>query len=51
MSETSAVRYLISKGWKVIEDEWLALCGVYDEPVCVETAYELQKMLDSRQAA
>ncbi len=52
MNEASATRYLIAKGWQLIEDGWFALTGMYDEPVCVDTAYELQKMRDQhRQAA
>ena len=52
MNESSATRYLMSKGWKIIEEGWFALKGMYEEPVCIDTAYVLQQMLDdSRQAA
>ena len=46
MTEASAIRYLLSKGWQVVEDGWYSLKGIYEEPVCVDTAYELQKMID-----
>jgi hypothetical protein len=52
MSQNAAVRYLESKGWEVVEEEWFRLQGHYEEPVCVDTAYELQKMMDDcRKAA
>lgn len=43
MTEAAVVRYLVSHGWAVIEDGWCCLMGVCDSPVCVETAYHLQK--------
>lgn len=51
MNEASAIRYLMSKGWKIVEDSWFTLKGMYEEPVCVDTAYELQKMLDQFRTA
>lgn len=46
MTEAAIIRYLASKGWQKIEDEWFTLKGAYESPVCVETAYHLQKNLD-----
>lgn len=52
MNTASAIRYLETKGWELIDQEWFRLKGMYEEPVCVDTAYELQKMLDQyRQVA
>jgi hypothetical protein len=44
MTEAAAIRYLLSTGWQAIEDGWFRLRGMYEQPVCVETAYHLQKM-------
>jgi len=46
MTEAAAVRYLASKGWKMVEDGWFSLTDMYEQPVCVETAYHLQKLMD-----
>lgn len=46
MTEAAIIRYLASKGWQKLEDDWFALAGTYDNPVCVEIAYNLQKNLD-----
>ncbi|MDB5478650.1 MAG: hypothetical protein JWM96_1145 [Alphaproteobacteria bacterium] len=47
MSEAAATRYLLSRGWNLIEDDWFSLQGMYDSPVCIETAFQLQKRLDT----
>jgi hypothetical protein len=46
MSEAAAIRYLTSRGWEMIDEGWFNLTGVYDAPVCVETAYHLQQTLE-----
>lgn len=46
MTEAAAIRYLVSKGWNMMEEGWFSLQGAYDEPVCVETAYHLQRGMD-----
>lgn len=51
MNELSAIRYLVARGWTVVEEDFLSLTGHYEEPVCVDTAYELQKMLEQMRVA
>ena len=51
MTEASAIRYLLNHGWNMIGDNWFCLTNHYESPVCVETAYQLQKMLEQRTAA
>lgn len=46
MTEAAATRYLLSKGWQAYEDGWFFLAGAYDRPVCLETAYHLQRSLE-----
>ena len=50
MSETAAIRYLVTKGWQLIEGEWFSLSGTYDQPVCIDTAFQLQRNLESKYA-
>lgn len=45
MTEAAVIRYLTSKGWKIVEDGWFGLEGVY-ETVCLETAFHLQKRME-----
>jgi hypothetical protein len=47
MTEAAAIRYLISKGWQMVEDGWFSLRNLQEQPVCVETAYHLQKMMEN----
>ena len=51
MSEAAAIRYLVTKGWQLLEDNWFALRGTYDHPVCVDTAYQLQCNLERKSMA
>ena len=46
MTEAAIIRYLASKGWQKLEDDWFSLKGACEQPVCVEMAYHLQKNLD-----
>lgn len=46
MSETVAIRYLVTKGWLMLGDGWFTLHGIYNKPVCVDTAYYLQRNID-----
>lgn len=46
MTEAAAIRYLISKGWLMLDDGWFFLRGVCNEPLCVEGAYHLQQKMD-----
>jgi hypothetical protein len=46
MTEAAAIRYLVSQGWQKLEEGWFSLRGMYEQPVCVETAYHLQKMME-----
>ncbi len=46
MTEAAAIRYLVSQGWQAIDEGWFKLRGQYEQPVCVETAYHLQKMME-----
>ena len=46
MSEAAAVRYLISKGWNLMGDGWFTLRGACEAPVCVETAFHIQKRME-----
>jgi len=50
MSEAAAIRYLVTKGWQLLEGDWFALRGTCDEPVCIDTAYQLQRMMESSMA-
>jgi len=47
MTEAAAIRYLISKGWTMVEEGWFRLQGAYENPVCIETAYHLQRTMES----
>lgn len=47
MTEATAIRYLLNHGWEIVGEKWFRLRNRYDQPVCVETAYQLQKMLES----
>ena len=51
MTEAAIIRYLASKGWQKLEDDWFSLKGVYENPVCVEMAYYLQRNLEKVSAA
>ncbi len=46
MTEAAAIRYLISKGWTMMGEGWFRLQGAYESPVCVETAYHLQRAME-----
>jgi len=46
MSEAAAVRYLINKGWQLVEGEWFSLRGTYEDMVCLDTAFQLQRNLE-----
>ena len=46
MSESAAIRYLITKGWQLLDGDWFSLRGTYDEPVCVDTAFQLQRNME-----
>ena len=45
MTEAAAVRYLINKGWQMIEGEWFSLRGMAN-PVCLDTAYQMQRNIE-----
>lgn len=51
MSEAAAMRYLISKGWSMIGEGWFVLRGACESPVCIETAFHMQKRMDMSAAA
>ena len=46
MTEAAIIRYLASKGWQKLEDDWFSLKGICENPVCVEMAYHMQKNLE-----
>lgn len=46
MTEAAATRYLLSRGWQAIEDGWFFLAGTCNRPVCLETAYHMQRNLE-----
>jgi hypothetical protein len=50
MTEAAAVRYLVNKGWQLVEGEWFALRGLYDQPVCLDTAFQLQRNMEKMYA-
>jgi hypothetical protein len=46
MTEAAAIRYLINKGWQLIDNDWFALRGMCEQPVCLDTAYQMQRNLE-----
>lgn len=46
MTEATAIRYLLNHGWEIAGNNWFSLSNRYDTPVCLETAYQLQQMLE-----
>ena len=50
MTEAAAIRYLLNKGWYLIENDWFALRGQYDQPVCLDTAFQLQRNMEKAYA-
>jgi hypothetical protein len=46
MTEAAAIRYLLTKGWQLIENDWFALRGATDQPVCLDTAFQIQRNMD-----
>lgn len=47
MTEAVAIRYLLSKGWKQVEEGWFSLVGKCNDPVCVEAAILLQRRYEA----
>lgn len=46
MTEATVIRYLMTKGWNMIGEGWFSMRGVCDQPVCIETAFHMQKCRD-----
>ena len=44
MTEAAAIRYLLNKGWQLIDNEWFALRG--QQPVCLDTAFQMQRNME-----
>ncbi len=51
MTEATAIRYPLNHGWECVGNKCFCLHQRYDTPVCLETAYQLQLMLERAAAA
>ena len=49
MTEAAAVRYLLNKGWQLVDNEWFSIRGM-DHAVCLDTAYQMQRNMEKMYA-